>query len=56
MQCLLGKGICTNCGQCDRCDLNPKKLCDSCGKCLEGYDYRGIRVDKIEIETGKEGL
>ena len=34
-ECVLYDRTCTNCGECDICDLNPKKTCDNCGKCIE---------------------
>ena len=33
-ECVLYDRLCTNCGECDMCDLNPKKTCDNCGKCI----------------------
>ncbi len=36
----------------DFCDLNPKKICDSCGKCLEtDKDYASIKITAIEKNT-----
>ena len=46
--------VCTNCGDCDICDLDKNKICDNCGKCLdiEGYDSKSVFIDKIiEDET-----
>lgn len=33
----------------DICDLEPDKLCDSCGKCLEDafQDYKVVRIDGL---------
>jgi hypothetical protein len=41
--------LCSNCGECDKCDLNPHKKCNNCGKCLEleGYDVKAISIDEI---------
>ncbi len=41
--------VCTDCGECTRCDLNPEKLCDNCMKCLEhsGADYLAIEIDEV---------
>ena len=38
--------LCTDCGDCDTCDLDDNKICDSCGKCL-GLDAesRAILID-----------
>lgn len=41
--------ICTNCGECDTCELDSNKKCNNCGKCLEmeGYDMRAIKIEGI---------
>jgi len=45
-KCVLYDHECTNCGECDMCDLDPKKKCDNCGACLEmDDDYNTIDVD-----------
>lgn len=33
------------------CDLDPRKLCDSCGKCLnmDNRDYFGIEIEDIDL-------
>ncbi len=32
----------------DTCDLDPNKICDSCGKCLEiNKNYKIIKITKI---------
>ena len=42
---------CNGCGECDRCDLDPDKLCDNCMKCVIGEaDYRAVSVDAIRIQ------
>lgn len=34
--CVLEEGkVCTDCGECDVCDLDPNKICDNCCKCIE---------------------
>ncbi|KHD38124.1 Zn-finger domain-containing protein [Clostridium acetobutylicum] len=40
---------CTNCGECDKCDLNPDKICDNCGRCLnpDNAKTRSILIDNI---------
>ncbi|MDR0928749.1 MAG: hypothetical protein LBM74_03430 [Oscillospiraceae bacterium] len=44
--CVLYDRQCIECGECDRCDLNPDKLCDNCKKCLQTEsDYMAIRID-----------
>ncbi|WMJ82003.1 hypothetical protein RBU49_07065 [Clostridium sp. MB40-C1] len=44
---------CTNCGDCNKCDLNSSKICNNCGKCLkmEGYDSKAIGIDEILEEN-----
>jgi hypothetical protein len=41
--------LCSNCGECTRCDLNENKKCNNCGKCLEleGFDARAINIEEI---------
>ena len=35
----------------DTCDIDPSKICDSCGKCLESEsDYRAIKITEIKID------
>ncbi len=47
-QCVLYDRICNDCGECDYCDLNPVKLCDNCGKCLDlEKEYREIKIDGV---------
>jgi len=54
-ECVLYDRECIGCGECDRCDLDPNKICDNCMKCVNGdAAYRGIAIDKImmqEIQT-----
>lgn len=34
-----------------RCDLNPLKVCDNCGKCLDtDSDYNAVKIDKIVLD------
>ncbi len=47
-ECVLRDGICTNCGECDMCDLNPAKKCDNCGLCIDSAeDYNILKIDEI---------
>ncbi len=51
-QCVLYDRVCIGCGECDRCDLDPSKICDNCMKCIRGdEEYRAIAVDDIELES-----
>lgn len=41
---------CIDCGECMRCDLNPLKICDNCGKCIDGEsDFNAVKIDKIVL-------
>ena len=49
--------VCTDCGECLRCDLDPAKLCDNCMKCVnpEGAQYRAIEITGFQLpKTGKQ--
>lgn len=48
-QCELYDRECIECGECERCDLNPEKICDNCMKCVNGdAEYRGVMIDEIQ--------
>ncbi len=48
--CVLYDRECISCGECDRCDLDPDKICDNCMKCIKGdAEYRSIAIDGIEL-------
>lgn len=53
-ECVLYDRICIGCGECDRCDLNPEKICDNCGKCLDIRDDAVIKIDKIILDDEEE--
>ena len=46
-KCVIYDRECINCGECEFCDLDPLKLCDNCGKCIEMEDVASIKIDKI---------
>lgn len=46
--CVLYDRKCIGCGECELCDLDPLKICDNCGKCLDMKDGVSIKIDKIE--------
>ncbi len=48
-KCKLYDRLCVDCGECDEwCDLDQKKRCDSCGKCIEPENnYKVIKITKI---------
>lgn len=53
-KCELYDRECIGCRECDRCDLDPNKFCDSCGKCLESdKDYKAIKITQIITEEQK---
>ncbi len=43
-QCILYDRPCTDCGECDRCDLDPSKICDNCCKCIE------VKISRIILD------
>ena len=40
-KCVLYDRDCIECGECDRCDLDPNKICDNCMKCVNGRRSKG---------------
>ena len=47
-ECILKDGPCTNCGECDLCDLDSTKKCNNCGKCIDSdAESRAISVDGV---------
>lgn len=56
-ECVLYDRDCINCGECDVCDLDPKKKCDNCGACLEMDDeYSTVDVDLSFEDEGEPEL
>ena len=50
-ECILEDRECTNCGECELCDLDKNKKCDNCGKCIEtSAESRAIRIDEIILD------
>lgn len=43
-KCVLYDRDCIDCMECKFCDLDPQKLCDNCGKCLNVKDFASISV------------
>ncbi|HIQ83157.1 MAG TPA: hypothetical protein IAA52_08640 [Candidatus Pullichristensenella stercorigallinarum] len=41
--------LCTDCGHCNMCDLDPEKVCDNCMRCLNrsGADFAQIEIDAV---------
>jgi len=53
--CVLYDRECIGCGECDRCDLDPEKICDNCMKCVRGEaEYRAVQVDGILLDDKKQ--
>ncbi len=47
-KCVLEDKTCIECGECDICDLDRNKICDSCGKCIEpDTEYLEVKIDEI---------
>ena len=46
-RCVLYERECIGCMECEICDLNPDKICDNCGQCLEIKDDAVIKIDGI---------
>ncbi len=53
-KCVLYERQCIGCMECEICDLDPNKICDNCGKCLEIRDDAVIKIDKIIMEKDGE--
>lgn len=45
--------LCNECGECNRCDLNPDKICDNCCQCIDSdttdKEYTKIPVADIVL-------
>ena len=46
-ECVLYDRECIGCMECQMCDLDPKKTCNNCGKCIDFDDVASIKIDKI---------
>lgn len=46
-KCVLYDRDCIGCLECETCDLDPNKICDNCGKCLNIKDYVSIGIDGV---------
>lgn len=53
-RCILEDRPCNNCGECDRCDLDPNKICDNCEKCLKQTNAQYYEIQIDEIIGGKQ--
>ena len=46
-KCVLYDRDCIGCMECETCDLDPNKICDNCGKCLDIKEFAVIKIDGI---------
>lgn len=53
-QCELYDRECIGCMECEICDLDPNKICDNCGKCLDIRDDAVIKIDAIIMDKEEE--
>ncbi len=49
-ECVLYDRECNGCMECEICDLNPNKICDNCGKCINMQDDAVIKIDAIILD------
>lgn len=49
-ECVLYERECIGCMECEICDLDPDKICDNCGQCLDIRDDAIIKIDEIIID------
>ena len=46
--CILYDRPCTDCGECDMCELDPTKRCDNCMRCVQGNaENRAVYIDRV---------
>ena len=56
-QCVLYDRECIECGECERCDLDPNKICDNCMKCINGdQQFRSILIDRVILSDESEKI
>ena len=61
LKCVLYERDCIGCMECETCDLDPNKVCDNCGKCLDTLNtnekgFVEVPVDKIIVGDGSDEL
>ena len=50
-KCVLYDRECIECGECNLCDLDPSKICDNCGKCIDsGEEYAELKIDEVILD------
>lgn len=56
-ECQLYERKCVSCGECLMCDLDPKKKCNNCAKCIdEPEDNRTLYLDDFMTVREAEEL
>ena len=52
-KCILNDDkVCDGCGECDRCDLDPNKISDTCMNSMgDEVDFRAITISGIRLES-----
>ena len=56
-ECVLYDRECIGCMECEVCDLDPDKICDNCGKCLDIKEFAAIKIDGmvgLDEEDGRK--
>lgn len=53
--CVLYERECIDCNECERCDLDPEKICDNCCVCIatEG-EYNEVIIDEMLMDDELE--
>ena len=50
-KCIIYDRNCIECNECNVCDLDPDKICDNCGKCIEDdRDYAEIIITDVILD------
>ena len=56
-RCVLYDRDCIDCMECEFCDLDPAKICNNCGRCLnvDGKEYNEVKITAIEMPERDSG-
>ena len=56
-ECVLYDRECIGCFECETCDLDPNKVCDNCGKCIEdNREYAEINITKVIMDENQSEI
>ena len=60
-KCVLYDRECIDCNECNICDLDPNKICDNCGACIDQFNtnekgFVEVPIDKIDVSGGDPSL